>query len=609
MNVSSVSSLSDSSGPLEEGKTAHTAFGEPTAAAQAPFLAAPGCEILAGKWRSLAVLAVSTLFSMFLSLIPAAAFGLTIDKVIREHSMRNLVVISAVLFVAHFIETGMRIANDRLSSRLCRGASERLRNRVIGAFEAASLMALEQHSGPVVYRRVRSIDRIVAFYVEWYTSLLAVPLFLATISAVVMAENWILGVSMIALTALYGLIYWWMNRKLKAQYQQEAQERESSTKQMSELMSGLVTLRMAGRIGAFRQSMSQRQDQTVGRREQRLKRIALLQQLNSGYVRLAIIVLLSVGSLLVLDHRLSIGKLIAINLIFRRVLSEARNAVPLIQRFYQIGQDVERVRTLHDELGGGRGDGERPQAPEVPHFASIVVRDLTFRYPDSPYDVLRNVGFSIRAGEIVAVIGNSGAGKTSLLKLLCGLYAPSSGAIAFVGGEAGRHVRYGIATTADVLFSRSIRENITLGAQCDDEAVSEAARTAVADEFVSTLTHHYATELRDHGRNLSQGQKQRIVLARAFASGADLLLLDEPTGALDKDSEARLIERLVGLKGRKTVVMVTHRVAPALQADSIVMLEHGAVIEHGEVGRLLAEPDSRLSRWIAQTQHMEGVAA
>ena len=589
--------------------------------AGAAFLGRPFRDVFAGRIAKIGWLSSLTLLSMVLSLIPAVAFGLTIDKVIHSHSLRNLLLITLALFVGHTVEVAIGIATERLTSTLRRGASERLQAEVMDCFEHAPLMALEQKTASLVLRRVRSIDGIVLFYIDWYRSLMVVPLFMLGISGFVLAENGILGVSMIALTVLYVYAYWRMNHKLKAQYRLESHERDVAARRMSEFLHGLITLRMAGKIGAFRRGLRQQQESARGLREQRIRRISTLKQLSSGYTRLAIIVLLTVGSWLVFRHSLSIGHLVAINLIFRRVLSEARAAVPLIQRFYQTGHDIDLVRTLLDDLRHpGQDDAltpdtEHPVAPgsahdavpEVPHFERIVVRDLTFRYPGGQTDILRAVDFSLRAGEVVAVVGGSGAGKTSLLKLLCGLYAPSAGTISFVGGEAGRRVRYSVATPVDVLFNRSVRDNITLGNASDDEQVREAARIALADDFISSLEHAYETELHDQGRNLSQGQKQRLNLARCFVNDAQLVLLDEPTSALDKLSEASLIENLVRLKNHKTIVMVTHRLAPALAADTIVMLERGEVVEWGATAQLLVDPDSTFRRWVTDVRRGETV--
>ncbi|WP_116140838.1 ABC transporter ATP-binding protein [Trinickia diaoshuihuensis] len=543
-----------------------------------------------------------SLIAAFLGLIPAVAFGITIDKVIYTHSIRNLLFITFALFAGHFAEMAIATFDQRMSSALIRQASERLRFYVIGLLEGASLIALEEQAASLILRRVRSIDKIVAFYLDWYRSLMTVPIFVVAISTFVVIENWILGAGMVLLTVVYVYAYWRVNRQLKAQYQLESRERDTDARRMSEFVHGLITLRMAGKIGAFRRDLREQQESTQTLREQRMRRISALRQLSSGYMRLAIIVLLTVGSLLVFRHSLSIGHLVAINLIFRRVLSEARGTVPLIQRLHQTGHDVDQVLELLDVLRkDGREDIE-PEVPEVPDFGRIVVSGLRFRYPGGHADILKSVDFSIRAGELVAVVGGSGAGKTSLLKLLCGLYPPTAGQVAFADGVKGRRLRYSIATPLDTLFNRSVNYNITLGGVLEADAVHEAARIAAAADFIGAMDRAYDTELHHDGRNLSQGQKQRLSLARCFATDAPFVLLDEPTSALDKMTEAAVVDNLLRLRGKKTIVMVTHRLAPALAADTVVMLERGVVVEWGPRAALLAKPDGLFRRWVTETR-------
>ena len=585
-------------GARASGRAAHVA----TDGESARFLARPFSDIFRQSQAQVVSMSALSLLAAFLSLIPAVAFGITIDKVIYTHSIRNLVLITFALLAGHFIEMAIAAFDQRMSSALIRRASARLKSYVMGLFEGAPLISLEQQAASLILRRVRSVDRIVAFYLDWYRSLMTVPVFVVAISAFVVIQNWILGVGMVLLTVLYVYAYWRVNRQLKAQYQLESRERDTDARRMSEFVHGLITLRVAGKIGAFRRDLREQQESAQALREQRMKRISALRQLSSGYMRLAIIVLLTVGSLLVFRHSLSIGHLVAINLIFRRVLSEARGTVPLIQRYHQTHHDIDQVRALLDELReNARADSE-PAVPEIPDFQRIVVRGLRFRYPGAHADVLKSVDFSIRAGELVAVVGGSGAGKTSLLKVLCGLYPPTAGAIAFVGGVEGRRLRYSIATPVDALFNRSVHYNITLGGVVEADAVREAARAAVAEEFIDAMEHAYDTELQHDGRNLSQGQKQRLGLARCFAADAQFVLLDEPTSALDKMTEARLVENLLSLRQQKTIVMVTHRLAPALAADTVVMLEHGAVVEWGATTELLAKPEGVFRRWVTETR-------
>jgi ATP-binding cassette subfamily B protein len=230
-----------------------------------------------------------------------------------------------------------------------------------------------------------------------------------------------------------------------------------------------------------------------------------------------------------------------------------------------------------------------PQMPVVAEQAAISFEHVVFAYPARPQvRALDDICLEIAPGESVALVGPSGAGKTSLFQLLLRYYEVSGGCIRINGQDIRqlslRDLRKDIAIVSQdpVIFSANALENIRYGrTSASDEEVMQAARAALADEFIERLPEGYRTFLGERGTRLSGGQRQRIAIARAILKGARLLLLDEATSALDAESELLVQQGLSAAMMGRTTLIIAHRLATVQQADRIVVMDHGRIVETG----------------------------
>ncbi|MBM7278029.1 ABC transporter ATP-binding protein [Gordonia rubripertincta] len=299
------------------------------------------------------------------------------------------------------------------------------------------------------------------------------------------------------------------------------------------------------------------------------------------------LILAVLGGIMVVDGTLSLGAA-QVAVIFAQQLSSAvRELAGFVTKVQSGTVSAGKVREVLDELEDGASEtGEvEPDAGRHRRPPEIVFDDVAFAYEEGT-PVLGSVSFRMAPGTTTAIVGSTGAGKTTVTNLLQGFYRPTAGAITIDGDDTvdlGPHrVREGMAvvTQEPWLFTGTVRENVAYG-MTDDDAVDRAVHDGHLDQIVATLPHGLDTVIGQESENLSAGEKQLVTVARAIAASPRILILDEATSAADPRTELLVQRALQRLRADTTTLLITHRMATAALADQIVVLEEGTIVESG----------------------------
>lgn len=353
-----------------------------------------------------------------------------------------------------------------------------------------------------------------------------------------------------------------------------------------ESLSGIETIKVVGAEGRMRSLW----ERVVGENASLGQRTRLFNNLGINFVHVvqqgtAIMVVL-IGVFLVKDGLLTAGGLIASVILSGRAIGPMAQVAQLMMRFHQASSSLKSLNKLMES------PVERPAEASFVHRPAlnggIDFQNVTFAYPDTTFDVLRDLSFSIAPGERVGIIGRVGSGKSTIAKLLVGLYAPASGAVLLDGTDlrqiepSDTWANIGFVPQDLFLFRGTIKENIAIAKpHADDEEIATVVKTVGLQDFITGHPMGYDLPVGERGDGLSGGQRQAVALARALLKRPNMLVLDEPTSSMDTSSEKHVIDTLPTYLRDKTIVLITHRVSLLQLVDRLIVLDQGRVVADG----------------------------
>ncbi|EJN03802.1 type I secretion system permease/ATPase [Herbaspirillum sp. YR522] len=552
------------------------------------------------KYRRLLleVLAVSLALQV-LALITPLFFQVVMDKVLVHRGLSTLDVIAAGLAAVTVFEVVLTALRSYVFAHTTSRIDIELGARLFRHLLALPIAYFQARRVGDSVARVRELENVRAFLTGNALTVLLDLLFSVVFLAVMLQYSFWLTLVVAVSLPLYILVSASLTPVLRQRLNEKFNRGAENQAFLVESISGIDTVKSM----AVEPQWTRSWDQQLAAYVAAGFRTATISTLAAGGVtlisKLVTVATLYLGARLVIEGQLSVGQLIAFNMLAGQVAQPVMRLAQLWTDFQQTGLSVQRLGDIlnaRTELAGNKST--------LPPIAGrITLEQVVFRYrPDMP-EVLRQLSLDIRAGEVVGVVGRSGSGKSTLARLVQRLYVPERGRVlvdgidlALVDASSLRR-QIGVVQQDNVLFSRSIRDNIALGEPgATLEQVVRAARLAGADQFILDLPEGYDTMVGEQGSSLSGGQRQRIAIARALMSNPRVLVFDEATSALDYESERIIQDNMQAICRNRTVIVIAHRLSAVRDADRIIVMDQGQIAESGTHAELLGRDGGLYAR-------------
>jgi subfamily B ATP-binding cassette protein HlyB/CyaB len=553
------------------------------------------------KYRKLLGETVVASFALQLfALITPLFFQVVMDKVLVHRGLTTLDVIAAGLLLVMIFEvvlSGLRTyvfahTTSRIDVELGARLFRHLLNLPIAYFQSRRV-------GDTV-ARVRELENIRSFLTgNAITLLLDLAFSIMFLGVMFYYSGWLTLVVILSLPC-YVLLTASVTPILRARLNEKFNRGAENQAFLVETINGIDTVKAM----AVEPQMTRRWDKQLAayvHASFRTSSLATVAQEGVSFIGKVVTVLtMWLGARLVIDGDMSVGQLIAFNMLAGRVASPVMRLAQLWTDFQQTGISVQR---LGDILNTRTESGIGPRTALPPITGAVRFDQVTFRYRPDGREVLRDINLEVFPGEVIGIVGRSGSGKSTLTKLLQRLYLPESGRVLVDGVDlavidpTSLRRQIGVVLQDNMLFNRSIRENIAIAdTGLPLESVMQAAKLAGAHDFILELPEGYDTCVGEHGSTLSGGQRQRLAIARALIGNPRILIFDEATSALDYESERIIQNNMKAICQGRTVIVIAHRLSAVRNANRIVVIDHGQIVEEGSHAELLRHEAGHYSR-------------
>jgi len=520
--------------------------------------------------------AVAALFIHLIALVVPLYFQIVIDKVLVNYAIQTLHVLTAGIVIALIFDSILGYLRSYL---LLHGHLLKL---PMSFFEHSTAGVLTKHMQQTNQIREFLTGSLFMTLLDSTALFIFLPMLLfysVPLTVVVLGFSLALAINIAVLLGPY-------RRRLEALYNAEG-ERQSM---LVETIHGIQTVKALSMEPVQRKHWDQSSAQAVAMHF-RVGKISIAATTISKLLeKLLTVVVVFYGASLVLGKDMTVGELVAFQMISGRVTGPLVQLVSLVHSYQQCALSVRMLGTvMNREVEAGIGRGLRPVIE-----GRMELEGVSFHYNPTSPPALDNVSFTIGAGKVVGIVGRSGSGKTTLTRMIQGMHQPQRGLIRVDKLDMREldiaHVRQniGVVLQDNFLFRGTIRENIAMAKPNSSfQEVIYVSRMAGAAEFIERMPQSYDTMLEENGANLSGGQKQRLAIARALLKDPRILIFDEATSALDPESEAIIQRNLKVIAKGRTVILVSHRLSTLVDCDQIVVLEQGKVDSVGTHHQLL----------------------
>ena len=547
------------------------------------------------RYRSSLLLVLGSSFVVQLfTLANPLLIQVIIDKVISQRSLDTLQVLGIALVGVTIFEGVLGSLRTFLFADTTNRIDMRLGSEVIDHLLRLPVGYFDRRPVGELGTRVAELEKIRNFLTGEALTTIIDAAFSVIYILVMALYSWILTIVALLVVPLQIAITVIGAPLFRRQFRQAAEENANTQSHLVEVLTGIQTVKAQNVEIVSRWKWQERYGRYISRTFEKTITGTALGQLGQVLQKLSQLMVLWVGASLVLDGQLTLGQLIAFRIISGYVTQPLLRLSTIWQRIQELRVSFERLADIVDTPEEST-DLDKGKIPLPPIEGKVEFKNLQFRFNPGTPQILKNINLSIPPGTFVGVVGQSGSGKSTLMKLLPRLYSPTEGNILIDNYDIDKVELYslrrqiGIVPQEPLLFTGSVSDNIALtDPNASSEEIEKAARISCAHEFIMELPAGYSTELGERGANLSGGQRQRLAIARTLLANPKLLVMDEATSALDYDTERRVCQNLRETLVGSSVFFVTHRLSTVRNADLIIMMHQGAIVETGTHEELIA---------------------
>jgi subfamily B ATP-binding cassette protein HlyB/CyaB len=543
--------------------------------------------------RLLGEILLISLTLQIIGLVTPMFFQVVMDKVLVNHAMKTLNVVAIGLICATLFEATLTGIRTWVFAHTSSKIDVELGARLFRHLLSLPLAYFQSRRVGDSVARIRELENIRSFLTGNAMTLVLDLLFSVVFLAVMLWYSPTLTLIVVLSIPLYALLSLGFTPVIRARLNTKFNRNSENQSFLVETISGIDTVKAM----AVEPRWTQKWDQQLAAYVSAGLSVTNVATVASGGVtlisKLVTAAIMWIGATLVIDGKLTVGQLVAFNMLAGQVSSPILRLAQLWNDFQQVGISMSRLGDIlnaRTEVAG--------QKSRLPRLAGAIEFDqVTFRYnPEAP-EVLRGVSLKVRPGEVIGIVGRSGSGKSTLTKLAQRLYVPDRGRVLIDGHDlatidtSSLRQQIGVVLQENTLFNRSIRDNIALvNPALPIEQIIHAAKLAGAHDFICELPEGYDTIVGEHGTGLSGGQRQRIAIARALITNPRILIFDEATSALDYESEKIIQDNMRQICQGRTVLIIAHRLSAVREANRIVVMERGQIAEMGSHDELVRRP-------------------
>jgi subfamily B ATP-binding cassette protein HlyB/CyaB len=546
------------------------------------------------KYRApLSEVLLASVALQLLALVTPIFFQVIIDKVLVHRGLSTLDVLCAGLLVVAVFEVLLGSLRTYLLAHTTNRIDVRLGADLFGHLLRLPVVYFEARRVGDTVARMRELESIRSFLTGSALTLAIDLPFIVILLGMLLLYSAKLTLIVAASLPCYGLLAALVTPILRARLEEKFARSAAAQAYLVETVTGIETLKASAVEPAQRRHWEETLAASVAASFRALNLSNFAGQGASFVQKITLLLILWLGARLVIAGELTVGELVAFNLIAGRIASPILRLAQLWQEFQQAGVAVRRLGDILNAVPEPAHDAGRTR---LPSFAGrVTFRQVHFRYRPEQADILHGLTFEVSPGQVIGIVGPSGSGKSTLTKLIQRLHVPTQGQVLVDGQDLALvdpiwlRQNIGVVLQENRLFNRSVQENIALrDPACPTEQVIHAAKLAGAHEFILGLPAGYDTLVGEQGVSLSGGQRQRIALARALVTDPRILILDEATSALDYESEAVIQSNMRLITTGRTVFIIAHRLTAVRHAEVILVIDQGRLVEQGSHPELLA---------------------